>query len=516
VADLLTRQSLSLSAANRVFTSRKIVVDALTAQITLRLRRPTTLIPLAWGVTGQLRATLVFAVDGKEYRSSTIFSGGVVPGPSGGEASECVLSYTPPHGFLGRTDKTRRLGELATTSIEAWIILERVAGRIETEIIECNTVDAPAKTEELHRSVTFDAASSSSAFPVGTTLTWSHTTTANADRGMIVGTASQDFGSSSITVSGVTYAGDAMTAPGAQTVVVATQTFCRLWRLSSSTTPATGANDVVVTFTDTGPYTVCGAVTGYGVDTAAPVGTLATGTGSSTTPSIAVSGATGDLVVDVLAVHDDNAMTVGADQTERWNIRSAGNFSGAGSTEPGAASVTMSWTLVNTRSWGMQGIALKAAAGGSANFNATGDLDAQAATIAGSALHGRVSTGALSAQAAAIAGTAHRGLKSAGSLAVQAAAVAGTAHVGRASAGALQAGTVTIEGEASVSRAAIGTLAAGVFLISGLARVNRVATGALEAADATISGDGEASGNPVSEPAAGLHPLSNLLRLHSF
>jgi hypothetical protein len=153
-------------------------------------------------------------------------------------------------------------------------------------------------------------------------------------------------------------------------------------------------------------------------------------------------------------------------------------------------------------------------AGGPTTFPGTGDLDAQAAAIAGSALHHRVGSGAPAAQAAALAGTGTVRRAASGTPAAQAALLSGTGVAHRAASGSPAAGNVTIEGAASVHRTATGAPAAGVAVISGTAIVIRAATGALQAQDALIDGSGTLPGAPVSEPETGLHPLSNLLRLH--
>jgi len=69
---------------------------------------------------------------------------------------------------------------------------------------------------------------------------------------------------------------------------------------------------------------------------------------------VTVSSATGEVVIDVLSINGNaGAVTVGAGQTQRWSGLTGtgdGNEFGAGSTEPGAASVTMSWSATASSS----------------------------------------------------------------------------------------------------------------------------------------------------------------------
>jgi uncharacterized repeat protein (TIGR01451 family) len=65
---------------------------------------------------------------------------------------------------------------------------------------------------------------------------------------------------------------------------------------------------------------------------------------------------TGALVVDTVTANGDAiSLTAGASQTEQWSTHSgsgdASNARAASSTQPGAASVTMSWTLGASKPW---------------------------------------------------------------------------------------------------------------------------------------------------------------------
>ena len=103
---------------------------------------------------------------------------------------------------------------------------------------------------------------------------------------------------------------------------------------------------------------VGGAISYFNADQSTP-GAAAKANGTSKDPSVVVTSATvDDLVMDVLSIEyvntDGDYLLVGAGQTERYSDNSSFDLAaiiGAGSTEPGAASVTMSWQDYSTRDW---------------------------------------------------------------------------------------------------------------------------------------------------------------------
>jgi hypothetical protein len=88
---------------------------------------------------------------------------------------------------------------------------------------------------------------------------------------------------------------------------------------------------------------------------------LGVATGSSTAPSIAISSATNDLVLD-FCVSDGNSATlfaVGASQTPVHEQEAADtDEKSASSYEAGAGSVTMSWTLAVSDAWTIAGVSI--------------------------------------------------------------------------------------------------------------------------------------------------------------
>jgi outer membrane protein assembly factor BamB len=185
------------------------------------------------------------------------------------------------------------------------------------------------------------------------TLSWSHTTS-GTNRVLLVGVS----WAGTQTVSSVTYAGTAMTSIGS--VSNSSNAKAQLFYLVESSLPASGtSNTVLVTMSAASTETVGGAVTFRGANQTTPVGPFASATGTSTTPSVSVTSNTGETVIDTVEVHSSTAMTVGGGQTQRWQMLPS-SFRGAGSTEAGASTVTMSWTS-GSAAWAIGAVGVKPA-----------------------------------------------------------------------------------------------------------------------------------------------------------
>lgn len=199
----------------------------------------------------------------------------------------------------------------------------------------------------LFGAVSFDAVSSSKTGGTPTSLTYSHTTTTNADRVMVTTTG---IGNTTV-MDSVTYAGTNLTFAGGVNNAVRVE----LWTLND---PATGANNVVVSWTG-GNDIQSGTTTYFDADTTA---NFASNSGTGTTSTVTVTSATGDFVVDHVSVNDATAGqsigAAGAGQTERW-IQDFNTIppDSKGSTEAGAASVEMTWTTPNV-AWVAVGISV--------------------------------------------------------------------------------------------------------------------------------------------------------------
>ncbi len=199
--------------------------------------------------------------------------------------------------------------------------------------------------------VTFDATSTGNGSAT-TSVTVSHTTGSGSNRALIVGVTCQVSVTEAHTIpSGVTYNAVAMTLFGSATRASGTSDFLgvSLWYIKA---PATGANDIVATFSSQILSAVVGGVSVTGARQDPPTGVAVLDENSSTTSaSITLLSGPDDLVIDVLGLDSDSvsqAATVGGSQTQRWNTDND-EVLGAGSTEPGAdGTTTMSWSAFST------------------------------------------------------------------------------------------------------------------------------------------------------------------------
>lgn len=93
-----------------------------------------------------------------------------------------------------------------------------------------------------------------------------------------------------------------------------------------------------------------------------PLGTTSkASSNSSTTPSVTVTSAVGELVIDGVSAHVAFTAT-GAGQTVKITEATVVNV--RGSEEAGAASVVMDWTLGSASNWASIGVSLKPSPGG--------------------------------------------------------------------------------------------------------------------------------------------------------
>lgn len=197
---------------------------------------------------------------------------------------------------------------------------------------------------------------SSSAVGDVQTLTWAHDGGNGANRLLIV---SVSLLNASRPVSSVTFKGVPLTFRGARNNDD-NKARVELWYLVA---PPTGSGNIVVTRTG-GDETIAGALSLTGVNQTDPLGAFAsaasTGSGS-TNPSLALAGAAGQLVVDAVVTNGETVLTAGPNQTQRHSRDYDNEMDGAGSTEPGAASVTMSWSKTAAAEWALAAVAVNPA-----------------------------------------------------------------------------------------------------------------------------------------------------------
>ena len=243
------------------------------------------------------------------------------------------------------------------------------------------SLDAPlfsTATGSSDASVGFDAGSVKTSSNQST-ISFQHTTGTGTNRLLIVGVSIKE----AKTVSSVTYNGLALTKAGA--VSNSGNARAEIWY---QVAPPSGTSNVVVKISGNSDI-VIGAATFTGVNQTTPLGTFASQTGSTSTASVVAVSAPGEWVFDSVAVRDVAFINAGAGQAQRWNPTAFSNFQGGASTEPGAASVTMSWALQLGKPWAIGTVAIKPAlsvfvqtVGANRLWNQTPSLKGQGVTVA--------------------------------------------------------------------------------------------------------------------------------------
>lgn len=162
------------------------------------------------------------------------------------------------------------------------------------------------------------------------TLTFSHN---NNGTVLLVGDVSNYYSSGAA----ATYAGDNLTLEKRldDGLVTAAELYSKL-------SPASGANNVILTWGNSAARAGANAISFTGADV---VENMAFSGGSAgTSASTAITSAVGDMVYDILGVAAASTLSAGAGQTEKSN-QAHGVSASASSIEDGAASVTMSWSF---------------------------------------------------------------------------------------------------------------------------------------------------------------------------
>lgn len=197
--------------------------------------------------------------------------------------------------------------------------------------------------------IAFDAVSTGNDAADPTSLTWSHTTTTDSNRVLIVATSTEaDTGHTAQTVSGITYGGVALTKVRTDYITGDTDNGSELWYLIA---PATGANNVVVTMTSAVDGLFGAAMTFSGVDQTNPIDNhTGTNTANTANPSITVNITTNvdnAMVVNIChATGSATTLTADVNQTQRFNAATTGDFKSAGGTRLAttAGSYTTTWS----------------------------------------------------------------------------------------------------------------------------------------------------------------------------
>ncbi len=279
--------------------------------------------------------------DALTEQADILIYGCDVAATPGGEAMLSALSRLTGADVAASTDRTGNaaLGgdwalEYATGAVEAQVALDSASQHTWNGVL----------------AITANGAATSSQATNVTSLTWAHTVNSGSNSALFVTLAIDGLGAG---VTGVTFDGVALTQVGR----TAGNHAVEIWRLVNPN--VTTANVVV----NLGATTTIkgGAITYDGVNQSTPTGTYGSANGTSTSASVIVTSATGELVLDITNWTANPAgYTTGAGQTAVWNLTNA-THRGVSTTEAGAATVTMSSTVSSSQQWEIGAVSIRAA-----------------------------------------------------------------------------------------------------------------------------------------------------------
>ena len=164
------------------------------------------------------------------------------------------------------------------------------------------------------------------------------------------------------TVSGISY--------GAKSLSLVTRSSdnnlvgAEIWGL---TNPPVGTTNVVISFASAATSITAGALVLSGVNQTTPYSATSTNLATSSTPTVTIASAVGEMVFNSISVRGATAASPsGSGQVKYWSLPSqSGTINlGAVSLMPGASSVTNSWTTTSGTSWSSCAVSIKPAAGG--------------------------------------------------------------------------------------------------------------------------------------------------------
>jgi hypothetical protein len=196
------------------------------------------------------------------------------------------------------------------------------------------------------------ASTSWAAIAGGTTVSGTNTASATITLSSIVTTGSDKYLLCSVTWGNTQTSPTSVVFNGSENltkvngVLKGTGEGADFWELKN---PSSTTANVVVTFSAAPSIGISAGCTPYtGVDQTTPSDGFVSVTGSvnpDPQPTLDVTSATDDLVVDALETNGDGTLTIGGGQTQTFAVGN-NNQSGHGSTEAGAGTVTMSWSAL--------------------------------------------------------------------------------------------------------------------------------------------------------------------------
>ncbi len=207
--------------------------------------------------------------------------------------------------------------------------------------------------------VAFDATSSGvGASGASTTCTFSHTCT-GSDRALAVGVSGADTANPT----SVTYNGVGLTK--IVDLVSPDNNNASIWA-SVGFQPASGANNVVVTFASTPFDILCGSMSVTGADQTNCVSNSNSAAGTSNSPSVTVTTASDEVLFAHIECNNNGTCSPGTNETELYDRADGGGgtaLTAHGYRQLGSDGGVIAPTLSASGDWSICGISFKAVAG---------------------------------------------------------------------------------------------------------------------------------------------------------
>jgi uncharacterized repeat protein (TIGR01451 family) len=216
-----------------------------------------------------------------------------------------------------------------------------------------------------HAQVAVDSSSSHANERTGAgtvTVNFNHTTTAAANRLLVVGVSIDIANAPTTGVVGVTYNGTALSFVGAHNDAGNTRRV-EMWYLLN---PVNGTNAIVVSLNIPVAQTVgivAGATTFTGVDQTVPLGPFVAADGANGANSqLDVPSVVNGMVIDTLATGGDQVIAIPGPQALQWSARTGfavpPDVHGTGSTRAGAPSIPISEIFNGTSNWSLGAVSI--------------------------------------------------------------------------------------------------------------------------------------------------------------
>jgi uncharacterized repeat protein (TIGR01451 family) len=194
------------------------------------------------------------------------------------------------------------------------------------------------------------------------TVNFNHTTSAAANRLLVVGVSINIANAPTAGVVGITYNGTALSFVGAHNDAGNTRRV-EMWYLLN---PLNGINAIVVSVNVPVAQTVgivAGATTFTGVDQTVPLGSFVSGDGANGANSqLDVPSVINGMLIDTLATGGPQVIAIPGPQVLQWSARSGNadppDVHGTGSTRAGAPSVPISETFNGTSNWSLGAVSV--------------------------------------------------------------------------------------------------------------------------------------------------------------